>query len=87
MPTKNPPLLAPYIKFLTKDGTLSEFTGDSGALMINRIEYTDLVAIDDECGGDEIVGEWRKFNGRHIAVTNPNRLRYICSFHCIQDAS
>ena len=56
MPTKNPPLLAPCIKFLTKDGTLSEFTGDSGDLMKNCIEYTDLVAIDDECGSDEIVG-------------------------------
>ena len=59
MPTKKPPLLALYIKFLIKDGTLSGFTGESGDLMTKGAEYTDLAAIDDECGDDEIVGGWR----------------------------
>ena len=27
--------------------------------MTKGAEYTDLAAIDDECGDDEIVGEWR----------------------------
>ena len=43
MPTKKPPLLTLYTKFLTKDGTLSGFTRESGDLMTNGVEYTDLV--------------------------------------------